>query len=80
MAEIKEYVSPLLPGQCRLDLECVLDDALYRELGSPAWFFPFRQGYWWNRYGGEKYKPLYSNDQAALNDLCRSLFPECFKY
>ncbi|HVN20003.1 MAG TPA: hypothetical protein VMU05_14555 [Dongiaceae bacterium] len=80
MAELNKYVAPLLPGECRLELECVLDDALYKQFGSPKWFFPFREGYWWNRYSGEQYKPLYSSDQAALNKLGRSLFPEYFKY
>lgn len=80
MAELNDYVAPLLPGECRLEIECVLDDALYRQLGSRMWCFPFREGYWWNRYQGEKYVPLYSNDQGSLNELCRFLFPEYFKY
>lgn len=30
---------------------------------------------------GESYRPLYSLDQTALNNLCRELFPmEYFKY
>jgi hypothetical protein len=78
--ELPEYVDALATGEFRLGLECVLVDTLYRNLGSPTYFYPFREGYWWNRYHGEHYYPLFSNDQVALNDLCRQLFPEYFKY
>ena len=80
MAELNEYVAPLLPAECRLEIECVMDDALYRQLGSPAWCFPFRQGYWWTRYRGERYLPLGSNDQPALDNLRSSLFPDHFNW
>jgi hypothetical protein len=65
---------------CRLDVECVVDEALFKQLGSPNFFFPFRKGYLWNRYRGERYEPLHSNDQERLNELCRTLFPEYSKY
>lgn len=80
MAELGDYLEPLMPNQCRIAIECAMDESLYRQLGSPQFCFPFRVGYWWTRYRGEKYTPLYSNDQGALNELCRSLFPEYFKY
>ena len=79
-AELGDYVEPLEPGQCRMAIECVMDESLYRQIGSPQFCFPFRDGYWWTRYRGEKYAPLYSKDQPVLNELCRSLFPEYFKY
>jgi hypothetical protein len=80
LAELGDYVEPLEPDQCRIAVECAMDESLYRQLGSPQFCFPFRSGYWWTRYRGETYRPLYSNDQAELNNLCRSLFPEYFKY
>jgi hypothetical protein len=80
LAELSDFVVPCMPGQCRLELECAMDESLYRQLGSPQFCSPFRVGYWWTRYRGEQYRPLYSNDQSGLNELCRSLFPEYFKY
>ena len=76
MADLRHYLAPMLPGECRLEIECVVDDALYRQLGSPKFCVPFRQGYWWTRYQGERYLPLGSNDQPALNELRLSLFPD----
>lgn len=46
MADLPEWKAPILPGECRLEIECAVDDALYRQLGSPKFCFPFRQGYW----------------------------------
>jgi len=81
MADLPHYVdASYKPGKCRLEVECVVDEALYRQLGSPEFCFPFREGYWWTRYGGESYAPLNSPDQSALNELLRSLFPEYIKY
>lgn len=62
----------------RLCVECVMDDGLYDELGAPNGCYPFREAYRWTQYRGESYRPLYSNDQPALNDLCRKIFPEYF--
>jgi len=78
-ADLDEYVTRPPSGRARLDLQCVLDDALYRQLGSPEGCVPFRDGYWWRRYLGERYLPLLSNDQNQLNELCRALFPEYFR-
>ena len=80
MGELHDYVDEYLPGDKYLRLECAIDEALYREIGSPRNCFPFKKGYRWTRYSGETYKPLHSNDAVALNDCCRSLFPEYFKY
>lgn len=79
LAELSECRTEMDNGY-RLDIQCVIDEPLYRQLGSPLFCYPFRDGYWWTRYSGEKYSPLYSRDQEALNALCRSLFPEYFKY
>jgi hypothetical protein len=80
MAELSDYLAPMMPGECRLEIECVVDDALYRQLGSPNFCFPFRDGYWWTRYRGERYLPLHSNDQRALDELCSSLFSNHFNW
>lgn len=80
LAELSDWVAPWMPGECRLEVECAIDESLYRQLGSPQFCFPFRPGYWWTRYRGEQYRPLHGNDQPGLNELCRLLFPEYFKY
>jgi hypothetical protein len=80
MIELPEYVDTGTNGSRYLGLACVLDEHLYRQLGSPVSFNKFREGYWWKRYRGESYQPLYSNDQSELNRLCRELFPEYFTY
>src|ERR1041385_2298254 len=79
LSDLKDYVAPMMPGECRFEVKCVLDETLYEELGSPQFCFPFRDGYRWTRYWGEQYMPLGSNDQAELNQLERSLFPEHFR-
>jgi hypothetical protein len=79
LSDLPEYLTSQPDGQCRLDVECALDDATYQRLGSPRFCYPFRPGYWWTRYSGETYRPLYSNDEEGLNERCRSLFPEYFK-
>jgi hypothetical protein len=79
-AELGEYVTRQADGQSILDLQCVLNDELYGQFGSPAGYVSFRDGYWWQRYIGERYLALFSNDQQRLNDLCLTLFPEYFKY
>jgi hypothetical protein len=80
MAELGDYTTTLGTGRFRLNLDCVLDDELFEHLGSPQFAHRFREGYWWTRYSGEEYRPLYAADQDALNGLCRRLFPEYFSY
>ena len=80
MDDLHDYVDEYTTGDRRLSVECVIDEELYRQLGSPKFCYPFRDGYWWTRYSGESYQPLYSRDQNELNELCRELFPEYFKY
>jgi hypothetical protein len=72
MAELRDYTEDCMPGEKLLRIECAMDDALYRDIGSPSNCYPFRDGYRWTRYSGETYKPLYSSDAASLNDCCRS--------
>lgn len=78
VAELSNYVTQHADGECHFDLQCAVDEALYRQLGSPQFCYPFRDGYFWTRYRGEQYAPLYSQDQRELNALCQSLFPEYF--
>ncbi|HZS49097.1 MAG TPA: hypothetical protein VFC63_28780 [Blastocatellia bacterium] len=80
MLELNDYVDDLGKAGRQLLIKCAVDEQLYRELGSPISFYPFREGYWWNRYQGERYMPLYSQDHGELNELCRDLFPEYFRY
>jgi len=80
ITELSEYVDIAANGERHLRLECVVDNELFKQLGSPRFFHQFRNGYWWNRYRGETYRPLYSNDQPELNELCRQLLPEYFSY
>lgn len=80
MSDLRNYVEDSVTGERRLQVECVVDAELYRQLGEPKFCYPFRDSYWWTRYRGESYQPLYSNDQDELNALCRNLFPEYFKY
>ena len=80
LAELRHWVAPMADGKCRFEIECAVDESLYREMGSPQFCYPFRDGYWWTRFRGEQYLALYSRDQNELNGLCRSLFPEYFQY
>jgi len=74
--ELHEYVDyEPLGERPRLSLSCVVEDALFRELGEPWSFEPFRDGYWWVRYRGETYRPLGSNDRPGLGELEQELFP-----
>lgn len=78
--DLLDYLKPFFQTKRFLSLECVMDEPLYRDLGSPSFCYPFRPGYWWTRYRGEEYRPLYACDQDELNGLCRQLFPEYFSY
>jgi len=80
MSDLPEWVETWNNGVKRFEIECVVDNALYEQLGKPEFCYPFRDGYWWTRYKGESYKPLYSGDQKALNEFCKKLFPEYFAY
>ena len=56
-------------------LSCVIDEALFEELGRPTNMRPFRPGYYWNPYRGESYRPLGSIDQPELWQLRAELLP-----
>lgn len=77
---LPDFVKTNHSGEKRFAIECVVDNEVYKQLGKPRNCYPFREGYWWTRYHGESYCPLYSNDQESLNELCRKLFPEYFSY
>ncbi len=81
MAGLQDYLHPLVIAEGEIvwmDFQCVVNDRLYEKLGRPKYFHQFRPGYMWNRYYGEKYSPLFSNDQGDLNSLCQQLLPEFF--
>jgi hypothetical protein len=80
MKRLGGHVIPLRTKGSRLDVECVMDDALYRQLGSPNFCAEFRPGYWWTYYRGESYRPLLADDQPALKEIRRGLFPEFYAY
>ncbi len=58
--------------------ECVIDDEIYKQLGSPIPFWKFREGYWWQKFRGLEYDPLWSSDQKELRELCEQLLPDNF--
>jgi hypothetical protein len=79
--ELPEYVSIGLNDRKHWNgFECVLDDELFKEIGSPSNFWQFREGYWWRKYQGETYNPLSSDDQNELRQLCEKLLPNNFDY
>lgn len=78
LAELRHWVAPMADGECRFEIECAVDESLYRELGSPQFCYPFRDGYWWTRYRGEQYLPLYSRDQNELNTFAGLFFQSIF--
>lgn len=79
--DLPEYVHIGLDGRKHwAGLECVIDDELFKELGSPLSFWQFREGYWWRKYQGETYNPLSGADQDELRQLCEYLLPNNFDY
>lgn len=79
--DLFNYVDTLPDGRKHwVGHDCVFDDELYKELGSPVAIWKFREGYWWSQYRGETYNPLISTDQVKLFDLCEQLLPDNFDY
>lgn len=80
MDDLPNYIHAIgVPeGAIWMDFQCVISNNLYKKLGCPKYFREFRPGYMWNRYYGERYSPLFSNDQEDLNSICKQLFPESF--
>ena len=79
--DLSEFVDTLSDGRKHWSgYECVMDDELYKELGSPVSFWKVREGYWWRKYSGETYMPLFSDDQAELIELCEQLLPGNFEH
>ena len=77
--DVSEYVELDMQGERHLDLQCVMDNEFFQQLGHPVAFRSFRDGYLWRPYLGETYRPLYSQDQVALNNVCQELFPDYFR-
>ena len=62
-------------GRVYFEHQCVIDDPFWAELGEPVDFRPFRPGYRWLPYRGERYRPLGSTDHRELWDLRKELLP-----
>ncbi len=80
IADLPNYIHPIGSSEDEvwMDFQCVLSNHLYEQLRHPKYFREFRPGYLWNRYDGERYSPLFSEDQEDLNFVCKQLFPESF--
>ncbi|MEP7038613.1 MAG: hypothetical protein ABI891_09725 [Acidobacteriota bacterium] len=77
--ELDECVDTLNDGRKIWNsFECVINNELYEQLGSPLQLWKFRDGYWWSKFRGETYDPLSSDDQKELRDLCERLLPNNF--
>ncbi len=78
--DLADFVETTLQGDKYTNLECVLEEKLYQQIGRPMSFVQFRPGYWWHQFSGTRYQPLWAQDQPSLRDICRRLFPgEYFK-
>lgn len=73
--DLSGCVETMSDGKRWLNVECALNDDLYKQLGSPVSLRQFREGYWWREYRGETYMPLFSTDQEELRDLFERLLP-----
>lgn len=78
--DLSDFFETTTDGKTQTNLYCVLDDELYKQLGSPVFFWKFREGYWWRKFRGVNYEPLFSADQKELRKLCQQLLPENFFY
>lgn len=77
--DLSDYVYTAKDGSNHWSgFDCVLNDELYKQLGSPSGFQQFREGYWYRKYWGESYEPLFGTDQHELRELCQRLLPENF--
>lgn len=73
---LSESVEIMPDGKRWMNFRCAVNDKLYKQLGSPASFWRFREGYWWRKYRGETYMPLFSTDQEELLSLSERLLPK----
>lgn len=74
--DLLDYVDTFSDGRKHWNgSECVMNDELFKEIGSPLQFWRFREGYWWQKYSGETYNPLFSDDQKELRRKCEELLP-----
>ena len=73
MCDLPTYVEGNQPW---LQLECIMDERRWEEIGRPKGTVPFRPGYRWRPYSGEHYRPLGSSDHPELLALEKELFPK----
>lgn len=79
--DLQDCVETGLDGRKHfVGLQCVINNELVKALGSPISFWQFREGYWWRKYRGETYDPLFSDDQKELLQLCEQLLPNNFDF
>jgi hypothetical protein len=75
LSDVHEYVCTCADGTRQLWETCVMQTAVFDRLGSPEGYKPFRPGYVWRPYHGERYYPVGSNDYPTMFELERALFP-----
>jgi hypothetical protein len=65
--DLQADVIVLRNGERRFDssYDCVMNEALWMELGRPTNLIPFRPGYRWTEFRGSFYRPFGSNDHKA---------------
>ena len=73
---LSESVEIMDDGRRWMSFRCAVNDELYKQIGTPASFWQFREGYWWRKYRGETYMPLFSSDQKELLELSERLLPK----
>jgi hypothetical protein len=75
MLDLVEWIEPMgNTGESHCRIQCAVSNSLYEQIGKPKFFKEFAPGYMWNTYTGEKYQPLFSNDQPVLDAIARDLF------
>ena len=75
MLDLVEWIEPMgNTGESHCRIQCAVSNSLYEQIGKPKFFKEFAPGYMWNTYTGEKYQPLFSSDQPALDAIARELF------
>jgi hypothetical protein len=72
--DLRSYIQDF-EGEKWLAWECVVDEATWKQLGSPKYFAHFRPGYLWNGWRGERYMPMQSSDHPEIKQLYREVLP-----
>ena len=65
-SQITDFFTAQQGGFNTCSLHCVLHEKLAQQFEPLGFFREFRPGYVWNRYYGEWYRPLGSNDHPEL--------------